>query len=619
VVETMRAGADKSPAETRSEPTQTTIQLPSNIQAMMRERLAQLSPEAQEISGLAAVIGRSFHFELLAAAGGHDEDEVVMGLEELWKRRIIQETSGDAYDFSHDRLRDVVYAGLSRARRRLLHRRVAEALLQIHPRSHSELAGQLADHYERAGLPDTAVEHYLVAGDQALDNWAAAQAVTYFSRAHELAPDQEQSARALFGLASARFLLGQRQEALTNVDRALALLDDPDHPLRPRLLYLQADLLVAIPEPELAEGSVRAALALAERIGDQSTVCQSLSLLGQLHSSRGDLNTELDLIERALTIARETKNYWREARTQADLAFLHAQRGEFARAIPLARTALTYLETTSDRGGVAFTWNILGRAYGGMGRFDPAFAAFEHCRQVAEEIELASMVLQIPNMLGWLHFQLGDYDGALALDREGVAIASRADALQPQISARLNVCQDRMEIDGPTVALVELEQIEEQMDSGDFGYHGWRWRIRLLHIQGLCHLRLHDPERALTLAAEGMALAQRTSARKYIALFHELTGAAMAKLGRWAEASYELGEAVREADAIECRPIAWQARVRLSRVYRALEDEQRAGARLEEAGAIVSAIADEVSDDQLRAKFLSSSKPWLRTGDHINP
>ncbi len=36
----------------------------------MRERLAQLSPEAQEIAGLAAVIGRAFHFELLAAAGG---------------------------------------------------------------------------------------------------------------------------------------------------------------------------------------------------------------------------------------------------------------------------------------------------------------------------------------------------------------------------------------------------------------------------------------------------------------------------------------------------------------------------------------------------------------------
>ena len=206
----------------------------------------------------------------------------------------------------------------------------------------------------------------------------------------------------------------------------------------------------------------------------------------------------------------------------------------------------------------------------------------------------------------------------MALDREGVVAASRADALTPEISARLNVCHDRLEVDGPQEALAELQQIEDRMASGDFGYHGWRWRIRLLHIQGLCHLRLHDPEQVLTLAAEGAALARRTSARKYIALFHELTGAALAQLEQWEEAAQELDEAVHEADAIECRPMAWQARVRLAQVCRALGDEQRAGALLEEAYAIVSAIADEVSDDGLRATFLSSGEAWFVTGDHIS-
>ena len=71
---------------------------------------------------------------------------------------------------------------------------------------------------------------------------------------------------------------------MTDIDQALALLDDPDHPLRPQLLYLQADLLVAN-QPDAAEDPVRAALEVAERIGDQATVCQSLSLLGQLQAT----------------------------------------------------------------------------------------------------------------------------------------------------------------------------------------------------------------------------------------------------------------------------------------------------------------------------------------------
>ena len=422
-----------------------------------------------------------------------------------------------------------------------------------------------------------------------------------------LAADADRRARSYYGLASARFLLGQRRAALSAVEQALALLDAPDHALRPRLLYLQADLYVADAKPEVAEAPVRAALAAAERIGDQATVCQSLSLLGQIHSHRGDLAAELELIGRALSIARATGNGWREARTQADLAFLHAQMGEFTKVIPLAQAALSRLETMTARGGVAFAWNILGRAYGGIGRFDQAFDAFEQCRQVAEEIGLQSMSMQIPNMLGWLHYQLGDYRRALALDREGVDAALQAGAVTPEISARLNVCQDLLALEGAEAALPALQQLEERMAHGDFGFHSWRWRLRLLHIQGLCHLQGQDAGRVLTLAAEGAALAQRTSARKYVALNHELAGAALARLEQRTEAVQELEQAVQVANAIECRPVQWQALVRLAAVHHQLGDDQHASLCLTEAKTLVATIADHLGDAGLRATFRSFS------------
>jgi len=51
--------------------------------------------------------------------------------DELWQRRIVRDESSqrvDAYDFTHDKLREVAYDSLSAARRRLIHRRIAEAL-----------------------------------------------------------------------------------------------------------------------------------------------------------------------------------------------------------------------------------------------------------------------------------------------------------------------------------------------------------------------------------------------------------------------------------------------------------------------------------------------------------
>ncbi|MEZ4560750.1 MAG: BTAD domain-containing putative transcriptional regulator [Caldilineaceae bacterium] len=492
VVETIRAALDNAGGAAPSPPAAGMTELPAAVYALLRARLARLSAVAQEVAGLAAVIGRAFGFDLLVQAGHGSEDDVVQALEELWARRIVQEAGQDAYDFSHDRLRDVAYAELSRPRRRLLHRRVAAALEQMHGLRLDAVRGQIADHLVRGGRETDAVHHYLAAGKHALDAWLGDQAARHFERVLELTTARDDQVAARDGLANARFLLGRRNAALADVAQALDLLGSADHALRAKLLYLQADLHFANAAPQPAEVAVRAALATAERTGDQETLAKSLSLLGQIHSHRGDLAREFTLIERALAITRATGNRGREARTETDLAFLHAQMGDFVQAKRLAQKALAYLEQTADRGSVAFAANMLGRAHGGMGAFDPAMAAFALCRTVADEIGLTSMSLQIPNMHGWLYQSIGAFDLALAADSESLARASDANAATPEISARLNVCRDRLELDGPDAALAELAAIEARMAHGDYGFHGWRWRLRLLYTQGLCHLRRGD-------------------------------------------------------------------------------------------------------------------------------
>lgn len=122
---------------------------------MIESRLAQLSPAAQELAGAAAVIGREFTFDVLAEANARDAGRVVRGLDELWQRRIVREQSADAYDFTHDKIRDVAYARLSPVRRRLLHRQVAQALETVRASGLDSVSGQLAAHcmgYDHPGL-----------------------------------------------------------------------------------------------------------------------------------------------------------------------------------------------------------------------------------------------------------------------------------------------------------------------------------------------------------------------------------------------------------------------------------------------------------------------------------
>jgi len=85
------------------------------MQAILTSRLAQLSDAARELAGVAATIGRSFTFDLLAGASGESEDRLALLLDELWTRRIIQRQEEDAYDFSHDKLREAAAAAASQA------------------------------------------------------------------------------------------------------------------------------------------------------------------------------------------------------------------------------------------------------------------------------------------------------------------------------------------------------------------------------------------------------------------------------------------------------------------------------------------------------------------------
>ncbi|HKS71032.1 MAG TPA: AAA family ATPase, partial [Ktedonobacterales bacterium] len=125
--------------------------LPGGIRELLHSRLRAVEGTSAQVLAAAAVIGRWFDFETLRAVSGRGEEETIAALEELLARGLIRELAASAgplpaYDFSHEKLRSQVYDEISLARRRLLHRRVAEALSASvrRQRDGNGLLGQIA-------------------------------------------------------------------------------------------------------------------------------------------------------------------------------------------------------------------------------------------------------------------------------------------------------------------------------------------------------------------------------------------------------------------------------------------------------------------------------------------
>jgi DNA-binding SARP family transcriptional activator len=237
VVEMIRSGlAARDLRLSGSDLTSTARPLPPRMYGVLHARLAQLSSSAHELVGLAAAIGREFTLAVLARASDQDEGGLVRSLDELCQRRIVVDAAGqhsETYDFTHDKLREVAYNSLSAARRRLLHRRIAQALEAVYGQTPNPISAQIAAHYEQAGRLEQAIPYYQDAAESAQRVYANADAIRYYRSALALLEGSASYPPAVAASLSERLgdilhWTGQYDEGRALFQRALAILSDPD-------------------------------------------------------------------------------------------------------------------------------------------------------------------------------------------------------------------------------------------------------------------------------------------------------------------------------------------------------------------------------------------------------
>jgi len=585
------------------------LTLPDAIQGLVRDRLQRLSPAERETLDWMAVYSRRLGFSTLQTISLRPQMTLLNAVEQLAARHLLVETTGQ-YDFCHHKIREVVYYDLSAARRGLYHRHIGTTLEALPPSP--DMAAILAHHFERGEENEKALVYWLQAGRYALDTYAHQLAAHHYERALALTDQPAAQMDAYLGLGRAFILLDDHKAATAVIRQGLHLAErNGDDARRARLLYAQAQNASRQHRSDGGKPEVEAALVAAEQAGDEYYLAQSLLLLTEVHESSGDLSSALETATRAQIVSSKLNDNQLEARALVEIGFLHAQRAEFNEAASAAELGLELLAETDDRNAIAYAWNILGRALGGRGDYGRALDAFHRSQEEAQIIGDRYLLAQAFNMRGWLHRELGDYENGLNIDEKGVDFAKRWDKPSPEISARLNVCLDVLHLGDPERALVLLDEIEVQINVGSFGFHNWRWRLRLLHARGLCFLALDEPAKALALAEEGLPLAETNVTRKYVSLNHELKGMALAELGNMDEAIGALETAAALGDAIQYQPIRWASRHQLAELYRQNGREQEAQRTLSEAAHIIQTIAAGLTDESLRATFLHSQKPQL--------
>jgi DNA-binding SARP family transcriptional activator len=174
---------DAGPVDDRHEPTlwPADMTIPSGARDVVLRRVARLSPDAQEVLTLAAVIGAEFDVRVLETLADLDGNAVLGALDEAMLARLIDEAGPNRFSFAHAIVRGALYDGLSASRRVRLHGAVGDAFELVHRVDLREHLSELAYHYSDSN-PDKAVRYAVDAARAALDRLAFEDAVSVCHR-----------------------------------------------------------------------------------------------------------------------------------------------------------------------------------------------------------------------------------------------------------------------------------------------------------------------------------------------------------------------------------------------------------------------------------------------------
>jgi len=160
-------------------------QVPARLRQSMRVRLGYRSPAAQQLAGVAAVLGRRFTHDQLAVMLERSATALLAPVEELLGAGLIME-DGQHLAFRHDLIREAVLETLPASSRRALQRRAVDVFL-AEGAPPVEVARQLAD---SADPGDHAAVSLLSRAAEALRMMDSAAAADLAVKALELAaPD----------------------------------------------------------------------------------------------------------------------------------------------------------------------------------------------------------------------------------------------------------------------------------------------------------------------------------------------------------------------------------------------------------------------------------------------
>ncbi|HEY8185482.1 MAG TPA: tetratricopeptide repeat protein, partial [Pyrinomonadaceae bacterium] len=473
-------------------------------------------------------------------------------------------------------------------------------------------AAQLAMHFERGRDFPRAIQYLIQAGDNAIKIYANAEAERHYSQALGLveklpAAEQTETYLALYRKRGrANLALTRREQAEDDFKRMLDLARAAGATAAECVaLNALADTFFYSHRLKEMRAFAREAMQVAHGVGNENLRIEAMVLLGMTYTGSGELAEGIRLLDEAILTARSLDPSSALVRGLIYRGIMHFFQTEYDRAEILLTEGVKLASELRDGLMLLHSRFFLGLNLGNQGRISEALATLREAMEMAQRDGDHIILGRVPNSIGWIHRELGDFDQAIAYDQESAEIAGKYHITEAEANSLINLSYDHTERHESEQALAALRDAEAVFAREQWNH--WRFHHIRFHAGAAEHwLAQRDFDRASEHGRKLLENATHHEVPKYIAVAHKLLAEVAVARGNFSEAEAELNAALAALDTHAAPLLSWRVYAALGRLRSQLGHDQRAREAFVQAGAIIGEIAAEVSDERLRSVFLNS-------------
>ena len=216
---------------------------------------------------------------------------------------------------------------------------------------------------------------------------------------------------------------GHLSEGRSFLERAVAASEGSEASVRAKALVVAANLAFYQSDYERAEAFSKESLALYRLLEDLPGVALSLSLLGSVAWTKGNMVAARTLTEEALAVARQVDDMERAAYSFFILGLVSSSQGEYARAHALFEEGLAIHRALGDKRGIAHLLSQLAQAlFLSQGDQARVRSLLEECLALSWEVGFKEGIAAAQCLFGQLALGQGDLATAYSEVEESVVL-----------------------------------------------------------------------------------------------------------------------------------------------------------------------------------------------------